>query len=407
MSLLAFEEARARVLAGVTRVGEERVAFADAVGRVLADDLTARRPMPAFDYSAMDGYAVRVGDLAGDGPWTLPVASESRTGAALPPPLDPGAACRIFTGARPPDGADAVVMQEDTTREGDRVTLRARPKPGAHLRRAGEDVRAGAVVLPAGTRVTPWALMLLATAERARVTVAARPRVAVVSTGDELRDLGDDPAGGTVLDANGPTLAALVARVGGAPSLSRRAPDDLPGTRAVLQNALQRNDLVLTIGGVSVGDHDVVRAALEAEGVALDFWKVAIKPGKPVVLGARTRDGQTVRVLGLPGNPSSAALTFALFAAPLIRAMQGDARPVPAEVDARLSRAVKRAAGRTEFLRVRLTRDARGLVAEPLDNQASGAVTSFAWADAVARVPAEVAQLDAGATVACTLLSEV
>lgn len=405
--MLSFEEARARVLQGVTRVGEERVPFADAVGRVLAEDLTARRPAPAFDYSAMDGYALRAGDLVGAPPFRLRVRGESRTGAPLPPALNPGEACRIFTGARPPHGADAVVMQEDTTRDGDHVVVKVTPKPGAHLRRQGEDYPAGAAVLPAGTRLSPWSLMLLATAERARVTVAARPRVTVVSTGDELRDLGDDDAGGSVIDANGPSLAALVAMVGGAATLSRRAPDDLAGTRAVLHNALRRSDLVLTIGGVSVGDHDVVRAALEAEGVALDFWKVAIKPGKPVALGAREREGHTARVLGLPGNPSSAALTFALFAAPLIRAMQGDARPCPPEVDARLARAVRRAPGRTEFLRVRLSRDRHGLIADPLDNQASGAVTSFAWADAIARVPAEQASLEAGDLLPCTLLSEV
>ncbi|MEZ4390678.1 MAG: molybdopterin molybdotransferase MoeA [Polyangiales bacterium] len=405
--MLTFEQARELLLRDVRVVGEERVPFADAVGRVLAEDVTARRPMPPFDHSAMDGYALRAGSLVGEGPFRLRVAGESRTGAPCPGALRDGEACRIFTGARLPDGADAVVMQEEVAREGDLAVFGAAPRVGAHVRRAGEDVPAGQAVLSAGQRITPYALMLLASVERARVLVGARPRVAIVATGDELRDLGDDDPGGTVIDSNGPTLAALVRMVGGVAAVTRHVPDDLHGTREVLRNALSRSDLVLTVGGVSVGDHDVVRAALAAEGVALDFWKVAIKPGKPLAAGLAQLGGRAVRVLGLPGNPSSAALTFTLFAAPLVRAMQGDARPYPDEVDAALSCDVKRTPGRTEFLRVRLSRGPRGLLAEPLKNQSSGAVTSFAWADAVARVPAEVEALRAGAVLPCTRLGEV
>lgn len=405
--MLSFERARAQLLQDVTAVGDERVWFPDAVGRVLAEDVTARRSLPPFDYSAMDGYAVRAEAIAAQGDTRLLVVSESRTGAPLPPPLRDGEACRIFTGARLPGGADAVVMQEEVVRDGANAVFSTRPPVGAHIRRAGEDLSAGAVVLPAGTRITPYALMLLASVERARVRVAARPRVAIVATGDELRDLGDDELGGSIIDSNGPTLAALVAMLGGVPTITARAPDDLDGTRAVLRNALSRSDLVLTVGGVSVGDHDVVRAALAAEGVSLDFWKVAIKPGKPIAAGSSKQGDRAVRVLGLPGNPASAALTFTLFAAPLLRAMQGDARPYPAEVEARLTRGVKSSPGRTEFLRVRLIQRDEGLYAEPLGNQSSGAVTSFAWADAIARVPAELERVEAGAALPCTRLTEV
>lgn len=405
--MLSFEEARARVLEGAGPLGVERVWFTEAVGRVLAEDVVSQHALPAFDHSAMDGYAVAVDALAGDAPFRLRVSAESRTGGALPGPIAPGDACRIFTGARLPEGTDAVVMQEDVTREGDVAVLAARPKRGANVRRAGEDVSVGQVVLPRGTRVTPYATMLLASVERARLSVASRPRVAIVATGDELRDLGEAPRGGAVVDANAPTLAALVTMLGGAPVVLPRAADALDATRAVVRDALGRSDLVLTIGGVSVGTHDVVKEALAREGVEMDFWKVAIKPGKPVAMGRASRDGRPVRVLGLPGNPASAVLTFALFAAPLIRAMQGDAAPVPLEYDARLARPLKRAPGRTEFLRVRLAREGDGLVAHPLENQASGAVTSFAWADALARVPAEVAALDEGTVLRCTRLMEV
>lgn len=405
--MLSFEEARARVLDGVERVGAERVWFTEAVGRVLAEDVTSARALPPFDHSAMDGYALAADALSGDAPFRLRVTAESRTGGELPGVIAPGDACRIFTGARIPPGTDAVVMQEDVVREGDIAVLAARPRRGANVRRAGEDVSVGQVVLARGARVTPYALMLLASVERARVSVAARPRVAIVATGDELRDLGDPDRGGSVIDANAPTLAALVAMLGAAPTVLPRAQDDLDATRAAVRDALGRSDLVLTIGGVSVGAHDVVKDALALEGVAMDFWKVAIKPGKPVAMGRATRDGRSVRVLGLPGNPASAVLTFALFGAPLIRAMQGDAAPVPMEVDARLARTLKRAPGRTEFLRVRLAREGDALVAHPLENQASGAVTSFAWADALARVPAEVASLEAGTMLRCTRLMEV
>lgn len=400
--MLTYEEALARVLHDCPSTGEERVNFADSVGRVLADDVRARAPQPAFDYSAMDGYAVRSGDLSGD-LRALMVHGESRTGGGAPAPLAEGTACRIFTGAMIPEGADAVVMQEEVTREGDVARFARSPKRGEHIRRRGEDVAEGSAVLTRGARVTPFSIALMASVEALKVTVARRPVVSIVSTGDELRDAGSPDRVGSVVDANGPGIAALVAMCGGAPRVLPFARDDLASTEATLASALVSSDLVITVGGVSVGDHDVVRDAMERAGVTLDFWKVAIRPGKPLCLG---RSGRA-RVLGLPGNPSSAMLTFVLFGAPLLRAMQGDRNPVAPRVEATLDGEIRHAPGRASFVRVTLDERGPRLIARALPNQASGAVTSFAWADALAVIPIEGGDVTTGSTIRCVRLRDV
>ncbi|MBI5517757.1 MAG: molybdopterin molybdotransferase MoeA [Deltaproteobacteria bacterium] len=402
--MLTYAEALGRVIDDVTPRAEERVPFDLAVGRVLAEDVCASGPLPAFDYSAMDGYAVRAEDLSPDAPTTLRVEGESRTGAALPSRLEPGTACRIFTGARPPPGADAVVMQEEVTARDDSAVFPRRPKPGAHLRRAGEDVAAGSVVLARGTRVTAWHAGLLAAVEALEVSVARQPVVAIVSTGDELRAPGEPGRPGSVVDANGHTLAALVRHCGGLPRRLPFARDDLDQTRALLLAALQGADLVLTVGGVSVGDHDVVRDAMEQAGIALDFWRVAIKPGKPLALGIAST-GQ--RVLGLPGNPASATLTFVLFGAPLLRAMQGDLAPVPPRSRGVLAQAARHAPGRLEFARATVDRRASPPAVTLCQNQASGSVLSFAHAQVLALLPAEVGDLAPGSEVEYLALSDV
>ncbi len=395
--MLTYDEALARVLADAPFTGRERIALADAPGRVLCDDVLARAPQPAFDHSAMDGYALRLDDLIARDDRTLAVQGESRTGAGVPAALTEGRACRIFTGAMVPDGADTVVMQEEVARDGDHATFARVPKRGEHIRRRGEDVRAGDAVLRAGTRITPYQTALLASVEALKVTVARRPAVAIVSTGDELREAGDEARAGSVVDANGPALAALVRACGGAPRVLPFARDTLADTERALTEALAQSDLVLTVGGVSVGDHDVVRAAMERAGVSLDFWKVAIRPGKPLCVGTAGR----TRVLGLPGNPSSALLTFTLFGAPLLRAMQGDRSPVAPRFEATLDGVIRHQPGRLSFVRARRESVGGTVVVRPLSNQASGAVTSFAWADTLVLVPAEREAPASGERVQC------
>lgn len=402
--MLAYEEALARVLDGVDRAGVERVDLARAVGRVLAAEVRAPAAVPAFDRSTMDGYAVRSADLTG-APRALPVVGESAAGGRWPGPIAPGTAQRIFTGAPLPEGADAVVMQERVTRDGDTAHFAEAVAPWTSVHRTGSDLAPGATVLPAGTRITPFHVPLLAGVEALRVSVARAPVVSIVLTGDELRDAGAAARPGSVVDVNGPGLAALVTAAGAVARVEPTVGDELDAVRATVRAALRGADLVLSVGGVSVGDRDVVRDALEAEGVSLDFWRVAIKPGKPLCLG---RSAAGVRVLGLPGNPASATLTYLLFGAPLLRAMQGDPRPIATRFDAVLSAPLSRATGRKEFLRARLDATTRPLpTVTPLGNQQSGAFTGFAWADALVEVEADVAHLEAGATVRCVRLGDL
>lgn len=390
--MLTLKEARAMIVADVPRVETETVPLEAALGRVLAVDVHAASPLPPFDYSAMDGYAVCVAD----GALTMPVVGESRAGGPLPEPLARGAAARILTGAPIPERADAVIPQEDVVREGDAITVAALPKPGKHIRRAGEDLQAGALALARGTRLSAAQLGLIATVDHASIAVARAPRVTILSTGDELRGPGEPPRPGSIVDGNSFMLTALAERVG-ARATRVHVRDDLAATRDAIR-AARDSDLILTVGGVSVGDHDHVRDALTAEGVAIDFWRVAIKPGKPLAFG---RSGRT-RVLGLPGNPAAAFVTFLLFGAPLLRAMQGEAR-VAEPVRAALARARRGTESRTELARARLD----GATVDVFDNQASGAVTSIAWCDALAVLPPNTPAFAAGDLVDVYRVSEL
>jgi molybdopterin molybdotransferase len=405
--VLTFLEARAKILEGVVRLPPERVPLADGDGRVLAEPLVAERPLPPFSQSAMDGYALRLADLAGDPPFRLPLAPEESRAGRPAPPLPDGAICRIFTGAEVPRGADTVVVQEDVAREGESVVLASRPTAGAHIRAAGEDIAPGQEAIAAGTRLHPGHLSLAASLDRGELVVARRPRVAIVCTGDELRAPGTPGGPASIPNSNGVALAALVRQVGGEPRVLPPVGDDLGATTGALTEALATADLVLTVGGVSVGDHDVVRPALERASVTLDFYKVAVKPGKPLVFGRRYAGGVIARVLGLPGNPASAVTTFVLFAAPLLRALQGDAAPIPLLLPARLGGAVRHKPGRLEFARVVLERRGPDLVAVPFANQASGATTTTGWATALALVPLEAGDLPAGTAVEVIQLGDL
>lgn len=396
--MLPFEEALGHVLGRARALETESVPIDQALGRVLAEPLAARAPLPPFDYSAMDGYALDSSRLPDRGPWQLRVSAESRTGHPAGP-LEPDTACRIFTGAAIPGGADAVIMQERTERRGDTLTLLERPAAGAHIRRAGEDLSSGAVALEAGTRLGPYQLGLVAALDRATLPVARQPRVEILCTGDELRAPGSPPRPGSIPESNSVVLRALAERAGAVVRVARPENDDRAMIEQAIFGALERADLLVTVGGVSVGDYDVVRPALEAAGATVDFWKVAIKPGKPLVLG----HAEHAVVLGLPGNPVSAQLTFALFGLPLIRAMQRDRHPTPTATRRVLAEAITQSPGRRGFYRGRLDGDR----VYPLAGQSSGATTSLARADALIVVSETAEGAAAGETVDVLALAEL
>ena len=310
--MLTHEGAIRRILPLVTPTEPETVPLAEAAGRVLADPkVIAPADVPAFANSAMDGFAVRAGDLPG----ALRVVGEVAAGVVRSSPLEPGSAVRIMTGAPIPPGADAVVPVEDATEADGLVTVDAAVEPGRHVRGAGHDTRAGDEVCIVG-ELTPARIAVLASLGLGSVPVRRRPRVAILSTGDELVEPGAPLERGQIHDANGLALAAAVQECGGEPILLPRQRDDRAAIDAALRGAAARADLIVTSGGVSVGRHDHVRALLE-EGGELDFWRVAVQPGKPLAMGLI----HGTRLIGLPGNPVSALVTFELFVRPYLRGM--------------------------------------------------------------------------------------
>ena len=395
--MLEFDAARQRVLDSGSPLPAERVELAQALGRVLREDLVAPGPLPPFDYSAMDGYCLATGDLSGTPPYELPVTGESRTGHACPP-FTRGAALRIFTGAKVPAGADCVVIQENTERVGDRVRVLKAPEPGEHIRKRGEDLAAGQLALRAGSRLGPFQLGLAAALDRGDLLVSRRPRVIVLATGDELRAPGSAGSAETIPESNSVALAALTTLAGATVESGARLGDDVERMTEVLLSAFERADVVVTIGGMSVGDHDLVRPAMARAGVELDFWKVAIQPGKPFAFGRKQANraaagrAQDSFVLGLPGNPVSAQLTFLLFGLPLLRALQGDRAPLPATFPVELAEPLTRKPGRLGVYRARL----EGQRARIASNQSSGATTSLAGSDILLFVEAEATELAAG-----------
>jgi molybdopterin molybdotransferase len=389
--VLSFDDARERVLAHVPPRGAARLDLSLAAERVLAESLVSAAPLPPFDYSAMDGYAVRAANFPGAGPWALKVVGEARAGVE-PPALEASSACRIFTGAPIPAGADAVVIQEDTE-PGDngQVLFKLAPAPGENIRRRGEDLEANTIAIAAGTRLGAHQLAVAASLDRVSLLVARRPRVVIVCTGDELRAPGRPGHAHSIPESNGIAVATLARSAGATAELAPLAADDASITRSAILAALGSCDLLVTVGGVSVGKHDLVRPALESAGAQLDFWKVRIKPGKPLVLGSAGR----TRILGLPGNPVSAQLTFALFGLPLLRALQGQSDPLPMLHEATLLGEISQRPGRLGFYRAEL--GPGGLT--PLSNQASGNVLSLARANALVLVPADSSGYEPGARV--------
>jgi molybdopterin molybdotransferase len=412
--LITIDEARRRVLDSVTRLGDETVALGDAHGRVLAEDVTSAIPVPPFDSSAMDGFAV----VAGPG-GELEVIGEARAGHPFSGELASGSAVRISTGAVVPQGADAVVPVERTTTvkevgpgDGvlvdpvyrgklghDRVSV-PDTRPGDNIRRAGEDIPLNAVVLQTGTHLGPAELGVAASVGRAELRCAKQPRVAVLVTGDELTEPGAALGPGAIYSSNGFALGAQVERFGAVLTARTRVPDDPAETRAVLADALESVDVVIVSGGVSVGPHDHVKPALAELGVEERFWGVRLRPGKPTWFG--TRDG--VLAFGLPGNPVSAMVTFQLFVRPGLAALQGrrsDAR----RAVARLNTTIARNPQREQAIRVRLLQGENGLSAEPTKGaQGSHVLTSMLGADGLALIAAGDGEAAAGERVEVELL---
>jgi len=386
---LTVHEARARMLADATPLGMETVAIGQALGRVLARAVDATRDQPPFAASAMDGWAIRRADLTASAAFR--VAGESAAGKAYPGVVGPGQTVRIFTGAPVPAGADLVVIQEEARRDGDTVRFAAGEDPRSNIRPAGGDFRSGDCLLEAGVRLDPWRLSLAAAAGRATLEVARRPRVAILATGDELVQPGGDPAPDQIFESGSIALAALVETWGGVPTRLTAAADNAQAIAASVADI--EADLIVTVGGASVGDHDLVKPAMERLGLALRVETIAIRPGKPTWFGTLA-DGR--RVLGLPGNPASALVCAELFLRPLLAALTGH-DPAPAMVAARLATPLPANGPREHWMRAALSIDPEGrAIVATFADQDSSLVGVFSRADALVRRPVNAAAASAG-----------
>ena len=381
--MLTLDAALARLLEAVRPLEAiERVSTFDALGRVLAQDVVSLLDVPPADNTSMDGYALRAGDVPAAGT-VLPVSQRIPAGV-VGAPLLKGTAARIFTGAQVPAGADAVVMQEHCAMVEGGVRVDVVPQAGQWVRRQGEDVQRGSVVLPRGTKLTPQALGLAASVGAATLEVVRRPRVGLLSTGDELVMPGEPLRPGAIYNSNRFTLRALVAAAGCDCEDLGIVPDSLGATRDALRRAAADCDLVVSCGGVSVGEEDHLRPAVQAEG-RLDLWQVAIKPGKPLAFGElRRATGSHAWFIGLPGNPVSSFVTFFLAVRPVLLRLQGAGTQPPAAIAARADFDWPKPDRRREFLRVR--RNAEGGL-ELFGNQSSGVLTSTVWGDGVVDNP--------------------
>ncbi|MGB3723959.1 MAG: gephyrin-like molybdotransferase Glp [Pacificimonas sp.] len=385
--MISYEDARARILEGVGVLPLETLPLSQVHGRVLAEPLIARLTQPPFPASAMDGYALKWADIPG--PWHI--VGESAAGKAYHGTVGAGHAVRIFTGAPVPEGADTVIVQEDMTQYGSdvRLTGYGPPRQGAHIRPSGNDFHAQDVLLSGGTIVTAAAIGLAAAAGHDSLPVVRKPRIAIIATGDELVPPGTAPGPAQIVAGNGPMLAALLGSKGADVDDLGIIADDEPRIANALKAAAEY-DIILTIGGASVGDHDLVKEALSNAGATLDFWRIAIKPGKPLIAG-RLGDA---RLIGLPGNPVSAYVCALLFALPMLRAMQGH-KDQNALLMAKLSRPLPANSDRRDHLRAVLEEG----VATPLDMQDSAQLAVLAKANALIVRPPDAVAAEIGDTV--------
>ena len=399
MALLPVDEALARMLDGDAPLAAESVDLLSSRDRVLAEDVAATLTQPPFDASAMDGYAVRADDI-GATPAELTVIGESHAGNPFDRSVGRGQAVRIFTGASVPDGADTVVIQENTTRSGATVVVREAGPRGANIRKAGGDFRQGDVLLRAGRRLDAATITLAAAGGHARLNVRRQPLIVILATGDELVEPGTPPGPGQIVSSNPYGIAALAARFGGRAQLLGIAADTREDLESRLATAAGA-DVLVTIGGASVGDRDLVRPALEARGVVLDFWKVAIRPGKPMLFGRL----DAMRVLGLPGNPLSCLIAARIFLAPLIFRLLGRSDSSLGESAAILAHDLPANGPRRHYMRATLASGGSGLPrATALSSQDSAHMSALVAADALIVRPPNAPAARAGETVAVLTL---
>jgi len=396
---LKASEAQRVILDAVIAMGTETVKLEQSVGRVLAQEIRANRDLPPFDVSAMDGFALRSADVV-NAPAQLTIIEDIKAGDLPTQTVAAGQCARIMTGAPVPPGADAVIRVEDTQEvSANRVQINKSVKPKNDVRPQGENMCDGDVVLMAGTEITPGVIGVLATVKAAQLAVYRRPRVAILSTGNELEGMDEPVDPNKIPNSNSYALMAQVQALGIEPVLLGIARDDPLELEQYLKRGLEY-DVLLVSGGTSVGVHDYVRPTIEKLGVQMKFWRVAIRPGHPLAFGMTDKTA----VFGLPGNPVSSMVCVEEFVAPALRCMMGNPRLYRRTVTARVAHEVKFRPGRTEFIRVQLTRDEHGYIASATGTQSSGVLLSMARADGLMVVPANSTGLAAGAQVTVQLL---
>jgi len=403
MGMITVEDALANILAKIEPKGMEKVSITESLGRILAEDVRARRSNPPLDNSAMDGYAVIAGDIQSatpESPVQLELVDEVAAGAVGKIMLKPKQAIRIMTGAPIPPGADAVLMQEDTDKNGSAILAKDKATVGENIRRAGEDVKEGEVVIPKGRVITPALVGMMAVCGRSSVLVGQRPTVAILSTGDELCELDQVPEGSQIFNSNGYMLAAQVQSAGGIPRYMGVARDDEQDLLEKFKWALE-SDIVLSSGGVSVGDYDLVKASLEKMGNEMLFWKVAMKPGKPLAFG---KIGERP-VFGLPGNPVSSFVSFEQFVRPSIKKMMGAEDISPRTVQAVLTRGIRKKTERVHFMSAVVSWDGGVYTVTPAEEQGSGVLKSTVAANGLLVFPLEKGELKQGERVTVQLLN--
>jgi molybdopterin molybdotransferase len=398
--MLSVTEARTKILAALKPTGPETVSLAQGLGRVLAAPVTARLTQPPADVSAMDGFALRADEGAKGA--TLKIIGEAPAGHPFPGKIGPGETVRLFTGSVVPAGADSVLIQEDATAQGDTITVNEACAPGKNIRRAGQDFAAGETLILAGTRLTARQIGLAAAGNHPWLTVHRRPRIAILATGDEILLPGEVIPPGSIVSSNAHVLAAFITEHGGEPTILPIAGDSLSAIAAGAA-AASGADLLVTTGGASVGAYDLIQESLGQAGLALDFWKIAMRPGKPLMFGAI---GQ-LPLLGLPGNPVSAYVCALLFLRPALDTLSGLPGAPPATEPARLTAALKPNDQREDYIRATVTRDAHGLAVTPFPIQDSGMLKTLANATALIQRPPHDPALEPGTQVQIIRLTDI